>query len=85
MRAIAIEARADRAARIRRNAAAFGVPGLEVVEGTAPAALAGLPPPDAIFIGGGASDAGVLDAVIDALRPGGRLVVNAVTLRPRRC
>ena len=44
LRAIAIEARADRAARIRRNAAAFGVPGLEVVEGTAPAALAGLPP-----------------------------------------
>ena len=41
LRAIAIEARADRAARIRRNAAAFGVPGLEVVEGTAPAALAG--------------------------------------------
>ena len=38
------------------------------------------PPPDAIFIGGGAGDAGVLDAAIDALRPGGRLVVNAVTL-----
>ena len=52
----------DRAARIRRNAAAFGVPGLEIVEGAAPAALAGLPPPDAVFIGGGASDAGVLDA-----------------------
>ena len=58
LRAVAIEARADRAARIRRNAAAFGVPALEVVEGTAPAALAGLPPPDAIFVGGGASDAG---------------------------
>ena len=80
MRAIAVEQRADRAARIRRNAAAFGVPGLEIVEDAAPAALAGLPPPDAIFVGGGASEPGVLDAAIAALRPGGRLVVNAVTL-----
>src|SRR6266851_1554831 len=81
LRAIAVEARADRAARIRRNAAAFGVPALEVVEGTAPAALTGLPPPDAIFVGGGASDPGVLDHVIDVLRPPARLVVNAVTLQ----
>ncbi|HKQ54991.1 MAG TPA: precorrin-6y C5,15-methyltransferase (decarboxylating) subunit CbiE [Methyloceanibacter sp.] len=80
LRAIAIEARADRAARIRRNAAAFGVPGLELVEGRAPAALAGLPTPDAVFVGGGASGSGVIDAAIAALRPGGRLVVNAVTL-----
>ena len=36
--------------------------------------------PDAVFIGGGAGDPGVLDAAIAALRPGGRLVVNAVTL-----
>jgi precorrin-6Y C5,15-methyltransferase (decarboxylating) len=80
MGAIAVEARSDRAARIARNAAAFGVPGLEVVEGAVPAALSGLPTPDAIFIGGGASDAGVLDAATRALRPSGRLVVNAVTL-----
>jgi precorrin-6Y C5,15-methyltransferase (decarboxylating) len=80
MRALAIEARADRAARIRRNAAAFGVPGLDVIEGAAPNALGGLPAPDAIFIGGSASDPGVLDAALAALRPGGRLVVNAVTL-----
>ena len=81
MRAIAIEARVDRAARIARNAAALGVPGLEVIEGTAPAALDRLPTPDAIFIGGGASNAGVLDVAARALRPGGRLVVNAVTLQ----
>ncbi len=81
LRAIAIEARADRAARIRRNAAALGVPGLEVLEGAAPDALRGLPAADAIFVGGGASDPGVLDAVVEALRPGGRLVVNAVTLQ----
>jgi precorrin-6Y C5,15-methyltransferase (decarboxylating) len=81
MRAIAIEARADRAARIARNAAAFGVPALELIEGTAPAALDGLPTPDAIFVGGGAGDAGVLDVAAQALRPGGRFVVNAVTLQ----
>jgi precorrin-6Y C5,15-methyltransferase (decarboxylating) len=79
MRAIAVEQRADRAARARRNAAAFGVPGLEVVEGAAPGALTGLANPDAIFIGGGA-EVGVLDAATRALRTGGRLVVNAVTL-----
>jgi len=79
MRAIAIERHADRAARIRRNAAAFGVPGLEIVEGVAPAALAGRAAPDAVFVGGG-SETNVLDAATRALRPGGRLVVNAVTL-----
>jgi precorrin-6Y C5,15-methyltransferase (decarboxylating) len=79
MRAIAIEQRPDRAARIRRNAAAFGVPGLEIVENAAPAGLAGLATPDAVFVGGG-SDADVLDAAARALRSGGRLVVNAVTL-----
>jgi precorrin-6B C5,15-methyltransferase / cobalt-precorrin-6B C5,C15-methyltransferase len=80
LRAAAIERRADRAARIRRNAAAFGVPELDVIEGRAPEALAALPAPDAIFIGGGASDGAMLDAAIAALKPGGRLVVNAVTL-----
>lgn len=80
MRAVAIEANAERAARIRRNAEALGVPGLLVVEGTATAAFAGLEAPDAIFVGGGGSDPGVMEAVIAALRPGGRLVANAVTL-----
>jgi precorrin-6Y C5,15-methyltransferase (decarboxylating) len=80
MRAIAIEHRADRAARVRRNAAAFGVPGLEVMEGAAPAVLSGLATPDAVFVGGGAGDTGVLDTAARALRSGGRLVVNAVTL-----
>jgi precorrin-6Y C5,15-methyltransferase (decarboxylating) len=80
MRTIAIEADPIRAARIGRNAAACGVPGLVVVEGSAPKALARLDTPDAIFIGGGGSDAGVLNAAIKALRAGGRLVANAVTL-----
>ncbi|GGH10548.1 precorrin-6Y methyltransferase [Alsobacter metallidurans] len=80
MRAIAIEARPDRAARIHRNALALGAPDLDVREGEAPAALAGLPTPDAIFVGGGATDPAVLDAAWEALPAGGRLVVNAVTL-----
>ncbi len=79
LKAVGIEERPERAARIRRNAASLGVPGLEIVEGAAPEALAGLPAPDAIFIGGGARDAGVLDAALTALKSGGRLVVNAVT------
>ena len=79
-RAIGIETRPDRAGRAAANAETLGVPGLEVRIGTAPAALAGLPTPDAIFIGGGAREPGLLDAAYQALRPVGRLVVNSVTL-----
>jgi precorrin-6Y C5,15-methyltransferase (decarboxylating) len=80
LRAIAVERNAERTARIKRNATAFGVPGLVVIEGAAPAVLENLEPPDAIFIGGGTGDPGVLDRCVLALRSGGRLVVNAVTL-----
>jgi precorrin-6B C5,15-methyltransferase / cobalt-precorrin-6B C5,C15-methyltransferase len=79
-RAIGVEMRPDRAARAARNALALGVPTLRVLTGEAPAALAGLPSPDAVFVGGGAQDAGVLDAGWSALRTGGRMVVNAVTI-----
>ncbi len=80
MRAIGIEADPVRATRARRNAQAFGVPGLSIVEGTAPSALVGLEPPDAIFIGGGGSEPGVLETAMQCLKPEGRLVANAVTL-----
>ncbi|MEJ2889372.1 precorrin-6y C5,15-methyltransferase (decarboxylating) subunit CbiE [Actinomycetospora aeridis] len=79
-RAISVEVREDRAARIRENAATLGVPGLRVVVGRAPEALVGLEAPDAVFVGGGASAPGMLDAVWEALCPGGRLVVNTVTV-----
>jgi precorrin-6y C5,15-methyltransferase (decarboxylating), CbiE subunit/precorrin-6Y C5,15-methyltransferase (decarboxylating), CbiT subunit len=79
-RAVAIECHRERADRIRRNAETLGVPALQVVEGTAPAVLDGLPTPDAIFIGGGATTPGLIDRCWSALRPGGRLVANAVTL-----
>jgi precorrin-6Y C5,15-methyltransferase (decarboxylating) len=78
--AIAIEARDDRAERIARNALSFGVPGLSVVTGEAPQVFADMPKPDAIFIGGGASTAGMTERACDALAAGGRLVVNAVTI-----
>jgi precorrin-6B C5,15-methyltransferase / cobalt-precorrin-6B C5,C15-methyltransferase len=79
-RAIAIEARAERAARITRNAVQLGVPALEVILGTAPDVLAGLDRPDAVFIGGGVTTAGVVATSWAALRTGGRIVANAVTL-----
>jgi len=79
-RAIAIESHPERVATIRRNASALGVPGLRVVHGAAPAALDGLPTPDTIFVGGGLTRDGVLDACLAALPAGGRLVANAVTL-----
>lgn len=78
--AFAVESDAERSDRITRNAHSLGVPRLRVVTGRAPDALADLPVPDAIFVGGGATRPGVLDTAIAALRPGGRLVVHAVTL-----
>ncbi len=82
--AVAIERDPDRAAMIARNAAALGVPGLNIVTGTAPQVLAGLDAPDAVFIGGGISDPELLPTAWDALRPGGRLVANIVSLAGER-
>jgi precorrin-6Y C5,15-methyltransferase (decarboxylating) len=79
-RAIAVEAREERAARIATNALALGVPELRVVTGRAPGALADLPAPDVVFIGGAITASGLLDACWSALPGGGRLVANTVTL-----
>jgi precorrin-6Y C5,15-methyltransferase (decarboxylating) len=78
-KAVAIERDPTRCGLISANAAALGVPDLRIVEGAAPAALAGLPAPDAIFIGGGV-DGALLETCYAALSPGGRLVANAVTI-----
>jgi precorrin-6Y C5,15-methyltransferase (decarboxylating) len=84
-RAIAVEADPERAARAAANAAALGVPALRVVTGAAPAALAGLAPPDAVFVGGGVTAPGLIETCWAALRrPGGRLVVNTVTVEGER-
>ncbi|WP_329002171.1 precorrin-6y C5,15-methyltransferase (decarboxylating) subunit CbiE [Kribbella sp. NBC_00709] len=78
-RAIAVERDPDRVKRLERNAASLGA-SVTVVQGAAPAALDGLESPDAVFIGGGATAAGMFDTCWDALKPGGRLVANGVTL-----
>lgn len=79
-RAIAIESHPGRCALIRANRDRLGTPELELVEGRVPEALAGLPAPDAVFIGGGLTIAGVFEHCWAALRPGGRLLATAVTL-----
>ncbi|WP_460355759.1 MULTISPECIES: precorrin-6y C5,15-methyltransferase (decarboxylating) subunit CbiE [unclassified Pseudomonas] len=80
-RAIAIEADEGRQALIEHNRDALGVPGLHLVRGRAPQALAGLERPDAVFIGGGVTREGVFETCWEQLKPGGRLVANAVTLQ----
>ncbi|WP_415773080.1 precorrin-6y C5,15-methyltransferase (decarboxylating) subunit CbiE [Pseudomonas sp. LB3P38] len=80
-RALAIEADEGRQLLIEHNRDALGVPGLQLIRGSAPLALAGLEDPDAIFIGGGVTREGVLNTCWAALKPGGRLIANAVTLQ----
>jgi precorrin-6Y C5,15-methyltransferase (decarboxylating) len=77
--AIAIESDETRQALIEANAAALGTPHLRLVERAAPQAYDGLPDPDAVFIGGGLGDPGVIEGAWERLKRGGRLVANAVT------
>lgn len=77
-RATAFERVAERRGRIGRNALAFGVP--VDVRSQAPESFGVEPPPDVIFVGGGISQPGLMNACWDSLRPGGRLVANAVTV-----
>ncbi|MFK0119001.1 precorrin-6y C5,15-methyltransferase (decarboxylating) subunit CbiE [Streptomyces sp. NPDC090994] len=79
-RAVTVERDPARAERIARNAGRLGVPGLRIVTGAAPEALTQLPAPHAVFVGGGLTAPGLLDACWNALAPGGRLVANTVTL-----
>ena len=78
--ATAIETKPERLVMIAANAKNLGVPDLKIVEGEAPDALKGLIQPDAIFVGGGITGEGVFDACWAALKPGGHLVANVVTL-----
>ena len=79
-RAVAIEPDAGRVAMIAANSAALGTPGLEVVAGRAVPALEGLARPDAVFVGGGITEPGLLERCWSALAPGGRLVANVVSV-----
>ena len=78
--AIAIEPNPDRVDMIKANIDRLGTPRLEIIAGKAPDALDGLPNPDAIFIGGGISDDRVFEISWAALRSGGRMVANVVTI-----
>ncbi|MDA3658417.1 precorrin-6y C5,15-methyltransferase (decarboxylating) subunit CbiE [Mycobacterium xenopi] len=75
--AVAFERDEQRRDRIARNAVAFGV-SIEV-RGAAPGAFDGAPTPSVIFVGGGLTQPGLLDACLGHLPAGGRLVANAVT------
>ena len=77
--AFAIEPNRERQKLIDANIAALGTPFLGRVYLPAPEAYGHLPDPDAIFIGGGLGDAGVVEGAWARLKPGGRLVANAVT------
>lgn len=79
-RAIAIEHDSTRLKSMADNAIALGVPDLKIIAGKAPGALNGLPAPDAIFVGGGLTTPALLETCWQVLRPGGRLVANAVTV-----
>jgi precorrin-6B C5,15-methyltransferase / cobalt-precorrin-6B C5,C15-methyltransferase len=79
-RAIAFERDARRVSMIATNANALGVPTLRIEAGTAPLSLAGMPAPDAVFLGGGVGDDALFGACWNALKPGGRFVANAVTI-----
>ena len=78
--AIAIEHHPTRLQYIADNAAALGTPNLQIIAGEAPAALKDLPSPDAVFIGGGLTREHLVATCWQALRAGGRLVANAVTV-----
>jgi precorrin-6B C5,15-methyltransferase / cobalt-precorrin-6B C5,C15-methyltransferase len=80
LRAIGFEADERRAACAARNAAALGAPDLEIVQGRAPETFAGRPAPDVVFIGGGLSNPAAFEAAWAALKPGGRLVANGVSI-----
>lgn len=79
-RAVAFERQESRIGHIRHNADRLGAPGIRVVPGDLPSTLAGEEPPDAVFIGGGLGVPGVFEVCWEALRPGGRMVSNVVTL-----
>jgi precorrin-6B C5,15-methyltransferase / cobalt-precorrin-6B C5,C15-methyltransferase len=79
-KAIAIEQHPTRLQFIADNATTLGTPNLRIITGEAPEALKDLPTPDAIFIGGGLTTENLFETCWQALRTGGRMVVNAVTV-----
>jgi precorrin-6Y C5,15-methyltransferase (decarboxylating) len=80
-RVFAVEVDPEGVEICRENARTHGVDNVRVVAGRAPEALADLEAPDAVFVGGSkGSMEEIISVAIDRLKPGGRLVVNAITL-----
>tara|TARA_B100000315_G_C14524285_1_gene563063 strand:+ start:58 stop:1317 length:1260 start_codon:yes stop_codon:yes gene_type:complete len=80
LEAVAVEKSKARLENLRANAEALGAPRLRAVHGEAPGCLTELSDPDAVFIGGGLRDESLIESCWPRLKPGGRLVANAVTL-----
>jgi precorrin-6Y C5,15-methyltransferase (decarboxylating) len=80
-RAIGIERDTERAARSVRNAAELGVPHFKICQGNAPGVFSDMEAPDAIYVGGGGHMDGLINEAWKALKPGGRIVINGVTLQ----
>jgi precorrin-6Y C5,15-methyltransferase (decarboxylating) len=80
-RVFAVEVDPEGVEICRDNVRAHAADNVRVVAGRAPEALAELPDPDAVFVGGSkGSMAEIVDVALARLRPGGRLVINAITL-----
>jgi len=80
-RVYAIEKDEEDVGIIHRNLEKFKTPNVKVVHGRAPEVLAGMEPPDAIFVGGsGGGMNRILEVCLGKLKPGGRLVVNLATI-----
>lgn len=75
--AVAFEQDEKRRRNLEFNATAFGV--TVEIRGQGPDQFDGASTPDAIFIGGGLTHPNLLDACLDQLPKGGRLVANTVT------
>ncbi len=80
-RVYAIETDPEGVEICRENLRAHAIDNVRIVAGRAPEALAGLEAPDAVFVGGSkGSMEEIVEAAMERLRPGGRLVANAITL-----
>ena len=80
-RVYAVERSAEGAQLTRQNAEHFGLDNITVVAGEAPGALGGLPSPHRVIMGGsGGNFSAVVKVIETKLLPGGRLVINAVSL-----
>ncbi len=79
LQVFAVEREEEQITNIQKNRKEFQAWNLQVLHGSAPDALAGLPAPDRVFIGGSSGQLrAIIEQAAERLTPGGRMVVNAV-------